>query len=461
MSKKYSHRLITIIGLSLMLVGCRSADGDLRATIDAQETIIAQSVQSIPDGTAESDTQETTAPEFAPSEDSGGLTSRIQNAISTLEPIQSLDPFIGYDLTLDATTDGKDQYSIGIALVNTTDEILNPSLPNDPVYVTTQDGDQYIAQVLLLRRLYYRDHSSPAFTGSENIFGRVFLPPSSIVLESTEHSSDGQGFTFHSISWVLNFAVLEGKKPYKIEVPGVMEIDLKNVMSRGDIRLPFPTNHQLPLDMAVGDFMNMTVSNTRSYTHPTLGPTLAFDVDFINNDLTQNHQAYFSFSIIDAFGALLNLQSNECGDPSRDGVLPWPVSKIELGPGQQVSGVICVWLNPSGYDGLSEYWVWNVLEEIDPRELGLDPEGVMEVKGIEATFDELREGVELPDGKYIMWIGNKRLGRIEIAEKHTVSFQTPLLNNKHLLYVWADEPVRGAIIRDINDWHILAIPLND
>ena len=35
---------------------------------------------------------------------------------------------------------------------------------------------------------------------------------------------------------------------------------------------------------------------------------------------------------------------------------------------------------------------------INPQDLGLDPDGVMVVEGVEGTFEELREGVASPDG---------------------------------------------------------------
>jgi len=68
---------------------------------------------------------------------------------------------------------------------------------------------------------------------------------------------------------------------------------------------------------------------------------------------------------------------------------------------------------------------WNVLphrelqpvSEIDPAAEGLDPDGVMEIEGVTGTFDEFREGIETPDGKTIIWIGNKRIGRVEVQER--------------------------------------------
>jgi alpha-glucoside transport system permease protein len=58
-----------------------------------------------------------------------------------------------------------------------------------------------------------------------------------------------------------------------------------------------------------------------------------------------------------------------------------------------------------------------MVRELDPRVLGLDPNGPMEIEGTTATFEELREGVATPDGQRLFWIGNRRLGRIEVQER--------------------------------------------
>jgi alpha-glucoside transport system permease protein len=41
----------------------------------------------------------------------------------------------------------------------------------------------------------------------------------------------------------------------------------------------------------------------------------------------------------------------------------------------------------------------------------------MEIEGATGTFEEFRQGIETPAGKRITWIGNRRLGRIEIQER--------------------------------------------
>jgi alpha-glucoside transport system permease protein len=58
---------------------------------------------------------------------------------------------------------------------------------------------------------------------------------------------------------------------------------------------------------------------------------------------------------------------------------------------------------------------WVATRTIDPRELGLDPNGPMTVEGITATFEEMREGIQDEDTRLI-WVGNRRIGRIEVQE---------------------------------------------
>lgn len=60
---------------------------------------------------------------------------------------------------------------------------------------------------------------------------------------------------------------------------------------------------------------------------------------------------------------------------------------------------------------------WRAVREMKPSEVGLDPNSVMEIEGVTGTFEEFRAGIETPDGKRITWVGNKRIGRIEVQER--------------------------------------------
>jgi alpha-glucoside transport system permease protein len=72
---------------------------------------------------------------------------------------------------------------------------------------------------------------------------------------------------------------------------------------------------------------------------------------------------------------------------------------------------------------------WQPVELLDPNELGLDSEGVMEIAGTSGTFEEFRAGVETPDGQRVTWIGNRRLGRIEVQERVWTTDWTFSLDN--------------------------------
>jgi len=77
---------------------------------------------------------------------------------------------------------------------------------------------------------------------------------------------------------------------------------------------------------------------------------------------------------------------------------------------------------------------WVVTETIDPREIGLDATQEMDVAGVTATFEILREGVEMPGGKRVQWIGNRRIGRIEVQEQQwNVNWDFTLENYRQVL----------------------------
>ena len=91
-------------------------------------------------------------------------------------------------------------------------------------------------------------------------------------------------------------------------------------------------------------------------------------------------------------------------------------------------------IDSSGWWSILPHREWQAVETIDTQEAGLDPDGVMEIKGVSGTFDELREGIEAPDGSRITWVGNKRLGKIEVQQRvWTVSWDFTLDNYRQVL----------------------------
>lgn len=58
----------------------------------------------------------------------------------------------------------------------------------------------------------------------------------------------------------------------------------------------------------------------------------------------------------------------------------------------------------------------------------------MEIEGATGTFEEFRAGISTPDGKRVTWIGNKRIGTVEIQERvWTVSWDFSLDNYRQVL----------------------------
>jgi alpha-glucoside transport system permease protein len=92
-------------------------------------------------------------------------------------------------------------------------------------------------------------------------------------------------------------------------------------------------------------------------------------------------------------------------------------------------------IQTSGWWDVLPHREWRTVTTLDPRELGLDPDGVMEVEGVTGTFEQLRAGLQSPEGgTRVTWIGNKRLGRIEVQEqKWTVTWNFTLDNYKQVL----------------------------
>ncbi len=91
---------------------------------------------------------------------------------------------------------------------------------------------------------------------------------------------------------------------------------------------------------------------------------------------------------------------------------------------------------------------WELVEEIDPRAEGLDATGPMTFRGVTATFEEMREGIETPNGERIQWVGNRRIGRIEVQEQKwavlwnfTLENYGQVLQGKDFEYTHADGTV--------------------
>ena len=114
-------------------------------------------------------------------------------------------------------------------------------------------------------------------------------------------------------------------------------------------------------------------------------------------------------------------------------------------------------------DILTSGW-WQILPHKEDVEVGeiilpesVDVDGVMEVEGISATFEELREGVDLEDGRKLTWFGNKRTLRIIVSQEEWVGFATDLtlenyqnvLGGKSFTFIDAAHTFRDPKAQDV------------
>jgi len=58
---------------------------------------------------------------------------------------------------------------------------------------------------------------------------------------------------------------------------------------------------------------------------------------------------------------------------------------------------------------------WVTVTEIQPG-ADLDRDGVMTFEGAQGTFEEFRNGITAPDGSRVIWIGNKRIGKVVVQD---------------------------------------------
>ncbi len=92
-------------------------------------------------------------------------------------------------------------------------------------------------------------------------------------------------------------------------------------------------------------------------------------------------------------------------------------------------------IQTSGWWTVFPHREWETVATIDPNELGLDPQGVMEVEGVVGTFEEMRQGIASPTGDTrVTWVGNRRLGRIEVQKQEwAVNWDFTLENYEQVL----------------------------
>lgn len=73
-------------------------------------------------------------------------------------------------------------------------------------------------------------------------------------------------------------------------------------------------------------------------------------------------------------------------------------------------------IQTSGWWSIFPHREWMQVDVYEPGD-DLDRDGLMTFEGVTATFEEFRAGVDTGRGTRVSWVGNKRLGRIEVQEQ--------------------------------------------
>ena len=85
-------------------------------------------------------------------------------------------------------------------------------------------------------------------------------------------------------------------------------------------------------------------------------------------------------------------------------------------------------ISSSGWWTVLPHTEFSTTDTFPPPE-GVNPDGVMTIRGATGTFEEFRTGITNPDGEKVLWVGNKRNGRIEIQAEHWVWFGSLTVDN--------------------------------
>ncbi len=89
-------------------------------------------------------------------------------------------------------------------------------------------------------------------------------------------------------------------------------------------------------------------------------------------------------------------------------------------------------IQTSGWWTVLPHREWMVTEVIQPGD-DIDRTGVMEFAGVEGTFEELRGGI-IEGNTRVQWIGNRRIGRVEVQEyRWTMNTNFTLENYRNVL----------------------------
>jgi len=73
-------------------------------------------------------------------------------------------------------------------------------------------------------------------------------------------------------------------------------------------------------------------------------------------------------------------------------------------------------IQTTGWWTILPHRAWVTVEEFQPRP-EVDRDSVMTLSGAQGTFEEFRAGIALDSSKQVLWVGNKRIGKVVVQEK--------------------------------------------
>jgi len=90
-------------------------------------------------------------------------------------------------------------------------------------------------------------------------------------------------------------------------------------------------------------------------------------------------------------------------------------------------------IQTTGWWAIFPHREWVTIEELKPGP-EVDRDGVMTLAGVQGTFTEFRDGITRNDGTRVLWLGNKRIGKVKVqAKKWTTSLDFTLDNYGQVL----------------------------
>jgi alpha-glucoside transport system permease protein len=91
-------------------------------------------------------------------------------------------------------------------------------------------------------------------------------------------------------------------------------------------------------------------------------------------------------------------------------------------------------INTSGWWNIFPHREWVLVEEAENLPRDFERDQPIEIEGVTATFDEFREGIATTDGRRLQWIGNRRIGKVQIQEQRwTADLDFTLENYQNVL----------------------------